>query len=92
MAIFFPNLPRRDAPAAWKDRMDAMRDGCRDAIEALQADGDLASDWTVVKAIDMLWTMLSVRNWEQLTQTRGWSTQQYIDWMQITARRTFVNS
>ncbi|MDJ0841074.1 MAG: hypothetical protein QNK37_31470 [Acidobacteriota bacterium] len=72
--------------------MDAMRDGCRDAIEALQADGDLASDWTVVKAIDMLWTMLSVRNWEQLTQTRGWSTQQYIDWMQITARRTFVNS
>ena len=48
------------AAAAWKDRMSAMRDGCRAAIDALHADGTLAPEWTREKATDVLWTMLSV--------------------------------
>ena len=78
------------AAAAWRDRMLAMRDGCRAAIDALQADGTLASEWTRPKAIDALWTMLLVPNWEHLTIECGWSTKQYIRWMQTLARRTFV--
>mgnify|MGYP001551957771 FL=1 len=79
------------AAAAWRDRMLAMRDGCRAAIEALQADGTLAQEWTRPKAIDALWTMLLVPNWEHLTIECGWSTKQYIRWMQTLARRTFVD-
>ena len=79
------------AAAAWRDRMLAMRDGCRAAIEALQADGTLAPEWTRPKAIDALWTMLLVPNWEHLTIECGWSTKQYIRWMQTLARRTFVD-
>jgi len=78
------------AAAAWKDRMLAMRDGCRAAIEALHVDGSLASEWTPKRATDALWTMLLVPNWENLTIECGWSTQQYIRWMKTLAARTFV--
>jgi AcrR family transcriptional regulator len=78
------------AAAAWKDRMLAMRDGCDAAIEALQADAMLAPGWTRDRATDVLWTMLSVPNWENLTAECGWSTQQYVRWMKTLAERTFV--
>ncbi|MEA1890178.1 MAG: TetR/AcrR family transcriptional regulator [Pseudomonadota bacterium] len=78
------------AAAAWNDRMLAMRDGCRAAIEALHADGSLAPEWTPEKATDTLWTMLLVPNWENLTLECGWSTQQYVHWMKTLAKRAFV--
>ncbi len=78
------------AAAAWQDRMVAMKDGCRAAIEALQADGRLADGWTRQKAIEALWTMLLVPNWENLTMECGWSKRDYIRRMQLVAERTFV--
>ena len=78
------------AAAAWKNRMLAMRDGCRAAIEALYRDGDLAVGWTRPKATDALWTMLLVPNWENLTVECGWSTKDYVRWMKAVAKRTFV--
>jgi AcrR family transcriptional regulator len=78
------------AAAAWQDRMLAMRDGCRAAIDALHADGKLAAAWTPARATDTLWTMLLVPNWENLTIECGWSTQQYIKWMKTLAKRAFV--
>ena len=78
------------AAAAWKDRMLAMRDGCRAAIDALHSDGMLAQGWTRKNAADVLWTMLLVPTWENLTGECGWSTQQYIRWMKAVAKRTFV--
>ena len=79
------------AAAAWNDRMLAMRDGCRAAIEALHSDGNLAPEWTPNRATDVLWTMLLVPNWENLTGECGWSTKEYVRWMKTVADRTFVN-
>ncbi len=79
------------AASAWRERMLAMRDGCRAAIDALKADGVMADEWNVKRATDLLWTMLSVRKWEQLTQECGWSRRQYIRWLQILAQRSFVD-
>jgi AcrR family transcriptional regulator len=79
------------AAAAWNDRMLAMRDGCRAAIDALHSDGKLAPEWTPKKATDALWTMLQVPNWENLTVGCGWSTTQYIRWMKVVAKRTFID-
>ena len=79
------------AAAAWKDRMLAMRDGCRAAIEALHADGKLAPEWTPKRATDALWTMLLVPNWENLTGECGWSTKEYVRWMKTVATRTFID-
>ena len=78
------------AAVAWQDRMLAMRDGCRAAIDALHSDGKLAPGWTPKRATDVLWTMLLVPNWENLTGECGWSTQQYVRWMKTVAERTFV--
>lgn len=78
------------AAAAWGDRMSALRDGCRAAIDALHHEGSLAQAWTPDKATDVFWTMLSISNWENLTEKCGWSKSQYVDWMKLLAKRTFV--
>lgn len=78
------------AAAAWNDRMEAMRDGCHAAIQAVKSEGNLSAGWTVREATDYLWTLLSVRNWEQLTQVCGWSGRKYIKSMKRSARRLFI--
>ena len=80
------------AAVAWNDRMLAMRDGCRAAIESLARDQTLAPEWKPRDATDALWTMLSVQNWENLTQECGWSTRQYVKRMRTLAKRAFVDA
>ncbi|MCB1741297.1 MAG: TetR/AcrR family transcriptional regulator [Gammaproteobacteria bacterium] len=78
------------AAAAWRDRMEALRQGCRAAIEAVHAEGRLAPEWTVARASDALWTMLQVQNFEHLTDECGWSSRQYVKWVSLMASRAFV--
>lgn len=78
------------AAAAWDDRMGAVRESCRLTIEALHRDGILASGWSLEEAVDLMWTMLSVRNWEQLTIECGWPQDRYIGRMQELLKRVFV--
>lgn len=78
------------AAAAWDDRMDAVRASCRRTVEALHSDGMLAPEWSVDEAVDLLWTMLSIRNWESLTIECSWSTSQYVDRLQELTKHTFV--
>jgi len=78
------------AAAAWDDRMRAMRHGCEAAINALREDKMLSPRHSPQEATDLLWTLLSVRNWEQLTIECGWSQKKYADTLQLLARRLFV--
>ena len=78
------------AAAAWDDRMGAVRESCRITIEALHRDGMLAPEWSRDEAIDLMWTMLSIRNWEQLTIECGWSIGQYVGRMQNLLKRALV--
>ena len=78
------------ADAAWNDRMTAVRARCANTIEALERDGMLAREWTRDEAVDLLWSMLSVRSWENLTQECGWSTSQYVRSMKELLKRTLV--
>jgi AcrR family transcriptional regulator len=80
-----------EAATAWNNRMDAMREGCAAAIDALKAEGRLSSDNTREQATAMLWTMLSVRNWEHLTIDCGWSQKAYIASLKTSAKRLFVS-
>ena len=80
------------AAAAWKDRMLAMREGCAAAVASLQSDNQLAPEWTLDTATDLLWTLLSVPNWENLTHECGWSSQAYIDRMTIVANRALLTT
>jgi AcrR family transcriptional regulator len=79
------------AESAWNDRMRALRQGCEAAINALESDGALSSEYSAQEAVDILWTMLSVRNWEQLTRECGWSEKKYIEKTQLLSQRILVN-
>ncbi|MFN3232482.1 MAG: TetR/AcrR family transcriptional regulator [Alphaproteobacteria bacterium] len=79
-----------EAASAWHDRMQAMRQGCEAAIKALDRDGALGAGYSVEQATDILWTLLSVRNWEQLRIECGWTQPQYVTRMKTLARRLFV--
>jgi AcrR family transcriptional regulator len=76
--------------AAWDDRMRAVYDACRDIIERLRRDGTLVPGWPTDEAADLLWTMLSIRNWESLTRERSWSVDHYVGRMQDLTKRVFV--
>ena len=76
--------------AAWDDRMGAVRESCRVAIEALHRDGMLAPEWSRDEAVDLMWTILAVRNWEQFTIECGWSSSQYVGRMQKLLKRALV--
>ncbi len=78
------------AAEAWDDRMQAMRQGCEAAIGALNSEDMLVPDYSPKQATDILWTILSVRNWEQLTIECGWPQERYIETLKSLARRFFV--
>ena len=72
--------------------MQAVRQGCEATINALKRDGTLSPDHTPEQATDILWTMLSVRNWEQLTLECGWPQKKYIETTKSLAQHIFVAS
>ena len=76
--------------AAWDDRMGVVYEACRDIVERLHRDGTLARGWSLDEAADVLWTMLSIHNWESLVLERGWPVEQYVGRMQELTRRAFV--
>jgi len=78
------------AAEAWDQRMQDMREGCEAAIKALHGDNMLSADHSPKQATDILWTMLSVRNWEQLTIECGWPQKKYVKTLKLLARQVFV--
>jgi AcrR family transcriptional regulator len=80
------------AGAAWDDRMGAVRHGCEAAVRALEDDGVLLADYRRAEATDILWTLLSFRNWQQLTGSCKWSQKKYIDEMKSMARRLLLDT
>lgn len=80
------------AAAAWSDRMQAVRSGCRHTVDTLEHEGRLAPGWSRDEAIDFFWTLLAVHNWEQLTTECGWSTGEYINRMQAILKSTLVKN
>jgi len=79
-----------EAYNAWQGRMQAVREGCEAAINALHRDGRLTADLSKKEAIDLLWTMLSVRNWEQMRGECGWTQVRYIDVTKASAQKVLV--
>ncbi|MCI5074286.1 TetR/AcrR family transcriptional regulator [Oricola sp.] len=79
-----------EARLAWAGRTQAVREGCEAAVAALARDGMLAPRWSPDQATDLLWTLLSVGNWEQLTRDCGWSQADYVDTLRSLARGALV--
>ncbi|MBT4888338.1 MAG: TetR/AcrR family transcriptional regulator [Rhodospirillales bacterium] len=78
------------ARLAWADRMEAVRDGCQAAVKALKKDGVLSPGHSIKEATDILWSLLSVQTWDQLTHECGWSQRQYINTMRNLAKKMLL--
>jgi AcrR family transcriptional regulator len=78
------------AAAAWNDRMNDVREGCRITVEKIQRAGLLAAEWNTETATDVMWTLLSIASWENLIDECGWTQGQYIERMQIALKHTLV--
>ena len=65
------------AAEAWDERMQAVRHGSQAAVRAIEKDGKLKSDLSEQVATDILWTLLTVENWEKLVQDCAWSQTEY---------------
>lgn len=75
------------AALAWDDRMRAVREACEAIVRALETEGALAPDYSPEQATDLLWSLLSVRHWEQLTLDCGWSQRVYIETLSTLTQR-----
>jgi AcrR family transcriptional regulator len=78
------------AAAAWQDRMQALYEGCLEVVERLEHEGLLAEEWTVKSAADYFYVTLSLTTWEQLIIERGWSGEEYIQWLKTALMKTLL--
>ena len=74
---------RTDAAAAraWQSRLESRLAGCRAIVSRLKAEGSLRPGLAPSIAADLLWTMTSLRMWEDLVLEREWSPEQYQEYL-----------
>ena len=79
ISVALRNMRENDKAAAeaWDERMQAVRHGCQAAVRAIEKDGKLKSDLSEQVATDILWTLLTVENWERLVLDCTWSQSEY---------------
>jgi AcrR family transcriptional regulator len=71
---------RRSDPAverSWQDRLQNRLRVCRDIIARVQEENALRPGLDPAAAADLLWTITSLRMWEDLVVHRDWSAEQY---------------
>ena len=79
LARVFESVRRQDEAAerSWQDRLEHRLQGCRVMVERLAREGTLRRGLEPGVAADLLWTLTSLRTWEDLVLQRGWSAEQY---------------
>ena len=63
--------------AAWRDRMEDLREAFRIAVERIAGDGRLAQGWSVETATDWVWARSHLTTWQHLVSERRWSPDDY---------------
>ncbi len=61
----------------WQDRLNDRLQGCRQIISRLAKEGVLRKELKATAATDILWTITSLRTWEDLVLQRRWTPAQY---------------
>jgi len=79
-----------DAARAWRDRMRGFTKVCARFVARLHADAALSEEWSPSDAADYLATLLSIGNWQELIEERGWSRQRYVRAMRRTVEQTLL--
>lgn len=80
-----------DAAAAWDDRMTGLYGACAKIVATLASSGELADDLSRPEATNLMWAIVSVRQWELLRLERKMSQKKYLALTIRTLLRTLVN-
>jgi AcrR family transcriptional regulator len=68
-----------DGGAAWRDRMDDLREVLAAAVDRVATDGRLTRGWTPATATDWVWARAQPSAFAHLVTDRGWSPRDYAD-------------
>jgi AcrR family transcriptional regulator len=71
--------PEMERP--WQDRLQHRLVTCQQIVRRMEQEGDLRPGLPVELAADLLWSLTSVRTWEDLVLLRGWSAKKYEDYV-----------
>ena len=79
LARAFDSVRRQDdaAERSWQERLTHRLEGCRAIVAQLSREKTLRTGLGADVAAELLWTLSSLRMWEDLVLLRGWSAQQY---------------
>lgn len=66
-----------DAERGWQDRQMHRLEECRRIVKRLHQEGMLRASITQQTAVDLLWSITSLRTWEELVLERGWTAARY---------------
>lgn len=80
-----------DLAVAWEDRMEALMDVCRLVAGCCADAGQLRDELSRSAAAEVLWGLLSIPLWDQLTVDRGWSHARYERRLGLVARATLLD-
>jgi AcrR family transcriptional regulator len=67
----------RAANRSWQDRLQDRLAVCQGIVDRLKKNGELRRGLDAGTATDLLWTLTSLRMWEDLVLHRRWTPQQY---------------
>ena len=62
---------------AWLNRLNNRLAVCRSIVARMHTGGSLRLGLDADTAADVPWTLTSLRMWEDLVVSRGWSAEQY---------------
>lgn len=76
-ALAAAEITGEEGGAAWRDRMDSLRDVFRAPVERLAEEGALEEGWTVESAADWIWARGHLETWQHLVGERGWTPEDF---------------
>jgi AcrR family transcriptional regulator len=68
-----------DAATVWREREQERLDRCAAVVARLAEEGRLRAEWKAPTATRLLWSVTSLRAWEELVIDQGWSTRSWVD-------------
>jgi AcrR family transcriptional regulator len=80
----------RAVEQAWQDRLQDRHLGCKAVVKRLDREGSLRKDLSINVATDLLWTLTSLRMWEDLVKQRKWKANEYEDQLADLLLRTLT--
>jgi AcrR family transcriptional regulator len=92
LARLIDGARRRDnaAERSWRDRLASRLKGCRAIVARLEQEGSLRPALPPQVAAELLWTITSLRTWEDLVRIRRWTPRQYEERLIDLLRRALV--